>query len=267
MSAATDSRASEGLGTSLRYFEIWNSYRGSIADNVNLPKGTIAARLLADTATSPAIYPFTTGASKEATGVVDVGGDNTLTGHIAGRFPVAVTQRTAKFVDLNAGGGSAIVATDVFKPAYGADNQTVSKLASDGEHVGMITGVDADGGPIVGVGPMFKALSLAYQQGTAGAALPPMNVTAVKTGVYAAQVGDLVRVNPTGGGFAPTLPEVGAWNKGLRIAFKNVSASNNAVTVTPDGADTIDGAATFVMNQGRQYVEFVSDGTSDWMVA
>lgn len=94
-----------------------------------------------------------------------------------------------------------------------------------------------------------------------------LNVTAVQIGAYNAVMGDLVRCDPSGGGFTVTLPAIAAANKGMSIVVKNQSASTNAITVARTGGDTIDGAAaSLTMNTARKSVTFTSDGTSDWMI-
>lgn len=78
-------------------------------------------------------------------------------------------------------------------------------------------------------------------QGPAGPAGASVTPTALKTTAYTATVGDLVRCDPTAGAFPVNLPAASA-KPGL-LAVKHQSASTNAVTVTPAGADTIDGVA------------------------
>lgn len=170
MSAATDSRNASGLGAGSKYHELYGAYQGPIAASVNLPHGTVGSFLVTSTATSPVIYPFTTGASKMPCGFVEIGGDNSTGAQ--GAFPIRVVQKVGKLVDLNSGGASAIVATDYGKVAYFVDNQTCSKVSTDGEPGGMIVGVDSDGAPMVGVGPMFLALARAYAGQTVAAGTP-----------------------------------------------------------------------------------------------
>lgn len=75
----------------------------------------------------------------------------------------------------------------------------------------------------------------------------------------------IVRANPTGGGFSVTLPAAASF-AGQTIFVKNVSDSLNVVTVLPSGADTVDGSASVPLNGERFSVGFTSDGVSDWMI-
>lgn len=241
MSAATDSRNASGLGAGMQYHELANSFNGPIAASVNLPTGVVAAKLTADTGASPVIYPFTLGASKTVLGVVDVGGDNSS--GVRGAFPVRVHQRTAKFVDLNAGGANAIVATDVNKVAYCVDNQTWSKLPTDGEAGGMITGVDSDGGPIIGVGPMFLALARAWSNGNFPLGLPVTFPVALSTATSGAVV---ARILP---GFAGlirrlelqviTAPIISLKLATFQPAISSSAVSGGVLATTSTGLNTV----------------------------
>ena len=54
-----------------------------------------------------------------------------------------MTAATGTLIDKNAGGANAIQAgVDYYKPAYGVDNQTCSKMSADGPLIGVITGID-----------------------------------------------------------------------------------------------------------------------------
>ena len=97
------------------------------------------------------------------------------------------------------------------------------------------------------------------------------------TAVFAAdpgagiQMGTIIRCDPTAAPFAVTLRPISAaaipgLERGRSIIVKNSSASLNAITVTPSGGDTIDGAATFVITTARQSITLVSDGVSNWEV-
>lgn len=94
----------------------------------------------------------------------------------------------------------------------------------------------------------------------------PFTVTTVKTSAYSAVIGDLVRANPTGGGFTITLPAIAAANSGQHITVKNTSLSVNTLTIAPTGANTIDGSTLTTITSAFGALDFVSDGAGNWMV-
>lgn len=49
------------------------------------------------------------------------------------------------------------------------------------------------------------------------------------------------------------------------ITVKKLSAAANTVTVTPDGSETIDGDASYALEDENEFVTLVSDG-SNWFV-
>lgn len=67
------------------------------------------------------------------------------------------------------------------------------------------------------------------------------------------------------GAFAVTLPPA-ADLPGWTFRVKKVDASANAVTVTPDGTETIDGAASYPLTVQYQSVTVQSDGTGWWIL-
>lgn len=89
-------------------------------------------------------------------------------------------------------------------------------------------------------------------------------LTPVKTSAYSAKIRELVRVNPTGGGFVLTLPSAVGLGPDDGVVVKNVSASTNAVTVDGFGSQTIDGAANYSLALAYGSASFVSDG-ANWM--
>lgn len=61
-----------------------------------------------------------------------------------------------------------------------------------------------------------------------------------------------------------TLP---AASNAMTVYIKDGTGSTNAITVTPDGSDTIDGvASTYTMNTPYGVNGFISDGVSAWYV-
>lgn len=95
-----------------------------------------------------------------------------------------------------------------------------------------------------------------------GAQIGPSTVTA-QSGAYSAANRDIVLANANGAAFSVALPAptAGAW-----VTVKKVDASVNAVTVTTPGAETIDGAATYVISTQWTSRDFVSDGTNWYLV-
>jgi len=64
-----------------------------------------------------------------------------------------------------------------------------------------------------------------------------------------------------------TLPAASSVSGGTRIVIQDEAggiSSTNTITVGVTGADTINGASTFVLNAARSGIEFRSDGTSKW---
>jgi hypothetical protein len=72
----------------------------------------------------------------------------------------------------------------------------------------------------------------------------------------------LVLVDASAGDVDLTLPAA-AGNGGLRYTLMRTDGAANTATVTPDGADTIEGAATLALAAGDRRV-LVSDSTGTW---
>jgi hypothetical protein len=84
---------------------------------------------------------------------------------------------------------------------------------------------------------------------------------------YTASTTDqLLRLNPSAGGFTITLPSAGLTPAGFILRFKNESNSTNPILLSPAGVDTIDGAASLTLNVSRGSLMLVSDGIGNWMV-
>jgi NADH:ubiquinone oxidoreductase subunit F (NADH-binding) len=75
----------------------------------------------------------------------------------------------------------------------------------------------------------------------------------------------VVRVDPSAGGFNVTLPAAVGLG-GQIIIIKNVTTSTNIVTVLPSGADTIDGLASQLLTGDHFQIQFISDGVNSWMI-
>jgi hypothetical protein len=148
-----------GLGCGLARDQIFRTWTSPIAANVNIPQGSLVGALLTDAnAQKPVLRPYLADGTMRALGFAFVGRDNT--GGAQGDGPqLKVLAITGRMTDANAGGGSAIAQTDAFKPAYGVDNQTCSKLAAAGPCIGMIIGIDPDtSDPVILVDPVVAEL-------------------------------------------------------------------------------------------------------------
>lgn len=101
---------------------------------------------------------------------------------------------------------------------------------------------------------------------TGGSASLRVAVVASAGPVIAAQYGQAVAADPTGGNITVNLPAANAVTPtgSNVIMVTNNSDSVNSVTVVPAGADTIGGAANMVL-AARSSVMLVSDGVSEWL--
>lgn len=75
----------------------------------------------------------------------------------------------------------------------------------------------------------------------------------------------MINVN-TSAARAISLPSISAVAAGRFYLVKDGSGSARAnnITITPDGSDTIDGAASAVLNSDRGALMIISDGVSNW---
>jgi len=76
----------------------------------------------------------------------------------------------------------------------------------------------------------------------------------------------LMKADASGGAFAVNLPSAVTVGRGWKVTVKKVDSSTNIVTVTPSGAETIDGAASTGISIQYFSITFVSDGTN-WLIA
>jgi hypothetical protein len=115
--------------------------------------------------------------------------------------------------------------------------------------------------PNVDVGAINDPIS------TAVASAGRWNVRGPFIAVQLAAEDDLMLCNPTAGGFPINLPAVTVANQGQQIAVKNITGSINAIAVTPNGADTIEGVAAAVnIATGFASLTLVSDGAAGWSI-
>ncbi len=93
-------------------------------------------------------------------------------------------------------------------------------------------------------------------------------VTTVTGAVVLADVQAMVFADSSGGAFAITLASAAAVAAGSKVTIKDSggTASANNITLTPPGAETIDGAASYVMSVDYESVDLVSNGTNWFLI-
>ena len=108
---------------------------------------------------------------------------------------------------------------------------------------------------ISGVTPTFTAFANVGSN-------PVSTVTANTTVATSAKT---LLANAVSAGFKITLPAIATANKGFAPRIIKSDTSTNPVTVTPSGANTINGqTGDYVMNTPYQAMEIASDGSSNW---
>jgi len=130
-------------------------------------------------------------------------------------------------------------------------------LAPDPSSPGIISANQIQGVPVVTDGPadgmILQALGGILQYN-----YPQTVVTATTN--FAAVAGQLVACTNT---ISVTLPSA-AVSTNAPIAIKNQGAG--VITVTPNGGDTIDGAASFTINYTGSCMSLLCDGVSNWII-
>ena len=114
-----------------------------------------------------------------------------------------------------------------------------------GDITGVVAGTGLMGGGLSGTVTLDAAVS----------------VTPIKTANYTASIGELVRCDPTGGGFTVTLPAA-AGLTGKSLTIKNSSDAVDDIVIEPAGSDTIDGQPDITIQSARAALTFLSNGTN-----
>lgn len=76
----------------------------------------------------------------------------------------------------------------------------------------------------------------------------------------------VILCNATSAAYAETLPAASSVSNGFKVIFKKTDSSTNAITITPNGTDTIDGKSTFVISAQYGFVALVGDHVSNWNI-
>ena len=82
---------------------------------------------------------------------------------------------------------------------------------------------------------------------------------------YAAVVGDDLFVDVSAGAVDVSLPEV--HNIGDQIRMKLITAATNALTVTPDGSQEIDGQSSLDLSSDYEWAVLVSNGANWFQIS
>ena len=86
-------------------------------------------------------------------------------------------------------------------------------------------------------------------------------------GPYTLTIDDGTLIISYTGNYVINLPAANTANiVGLRFRIKKTSSAAYSVTITPNGADTIDGDANLVMVTQNNGIELVPDGVSRWNI-
>jgi len=156
-------------------------------------------------------------------------------------------------------GGSGLVSAALIAPTVAVTGQFVSFTWPTAFRPVMIPGFGKGT-----LGYNFSSQSYEHWDGTDWVPHLAEEQGAIKIANHTAKLNELVKCDPTAGGFTVTLPTVVGHT--ARITIKNKSGSANAILVAAAGGETIDGASPLSMVTPRQSVTLVSDGVSEWMV-
>ena len=69
-----------------------------------------------------------------------------------------------------------------------------------------------------------------------------------------------------GSGWVLSLPASSTTPVGWEYIIKKTDNNSNAITVTPNGTDKIDGASTYVLNAQYMYIHLANDGAGNWWI-
>lgn len=90
----------------------------------------------------------------------------------------------------------------------------------------------------------------------------PLTPTSATTTYTALSTDRYIRADATAGAFTITLPSAATVGAGWVLTVKKIDTSVNVVTIDGDGAETIDGAASYDLADAYEAVTLVSDGTN-----
>lgn len=200
-----------------------------------------------DLSTILAVLPSNDGGAPNTTFLI--GGDGTAGGGAAGDLVISSQAGKIAFESGTFGGFTLhglIETSGTWK--FGVETSSHS-LTGNGDVIAANTEVN---------GTLFMDDSLAVHR------------TAVGAGGYTVTANDLyiAITTITGGGDTIAIPDASTAGIGKTIVIKDASgtAGTNNLTLDPAGSDTIDGAATYLINTNGDSVVLISDGISNWEV-
>lgn len=102
-------------------------------------------------------------------------------------------------------------------------------------------------------------------RGADGYLFPVKRITVTDTPYSVTNNNAIILVDAAGGAIVINLRPALEWEE-RRLTIKKIDATANAVTVTPAATQTIDGAATKVINVQYVSVDFTAQGGNVWII-
>lgn len=135
------------------------------------------------------------------------------------------------------------------KQVYGTDYTVINKTIS---YFGIVTIQNTDK-------VEFEYFANAAFVPTTTSVSSIYNQTSLKISTYTATINDFVRCDPASGGFVVNLPSAVGLSM-QSIVVKNTTSSTNSITIAANGAETIDGSSTQIINASYESLTFYSNG-------
>ncbi len=99
--------------------------------------------------------------------------------------------------------------------------------------------------------------------GTGWSSFVPTYNVVTKTSNYTASNGDCILADASSGAITITLPSP---SNNAIVNVKKIDSSTNAVTVEPNGSETIDGSSSKTIDTQYESYTFISDGTNWYII-
>ncbi len=178
---------------------------------------------------------------------------------------------------LNDDGGGQVTLTiglgDVVGPGSSTDNAITRFDSTTGKLLQNSTVIVDDSGNISGVGTISSG-AITSTGSSSFATLTSTHLTTSdfksgyvsKTTNYTATTSDyFIACDSSGGSFTITLPTA-ASIAGFHLYVKKIDSSGNTVTIDGNSSETIDGAATKIINTQYETIGIISNGASWYII-